>query len=170
MPSERLSASEFHRKNPGSNASRLHYRRVAGPSLMSPAGRHGRFRGLSPLAGALLEHAGDQGGSPRLVVRPQPLAGVPVEVLVEPQQVLSVPVPGEPLGEMANQSRDVIRALAQGLQHEREPERSRSEHLKPGLVSHARYLATNAESLQTLTRDGFRNRPRPLPASCLFHP
>ena len=60
--------------------------------------------------------------------------------------------------------------LLERTQLVREPESSRSEPLKPGFVSHPRNLASNAESRQTRTRQGFRNRPRPLPASCLFHP
>jgi hypothetical protein len=41
----------------------------------------------------------------------------------------------------------------------REPERSQSEHLKPGLDSHAPSVAPYAESLRNRSRHGFRDRP-----------
>src|SRR5262245_46436405 len=88
----------------------------AGCGVESLAGRHGRIRGRSPLAGAILEHAGDQGGPPGLVAGPQPLPGVPVEVLVEPHQALPVRVPGEaPL-------RALARADARGVGPEQPPQ------------------------------------------------
>src|SRR6516225_5110359 len=68
----------------------------------SSASNHGRPRRLLPLAGAVLEHAGDQRGPPGLVVGPQPLSGVAVEVLVEPHEVPPERVVGEaPLRSLA---------------------------------------------------------------------